>query len=132
MKRFKILSALLIVHCIASPSLAVENSKISSDVIGTVNGKPIKKIWVDTLESELKKANVTPDLRSLYSQLENNEILVQEAQRLSLDKKAEYIIQEEMQVRRLLVNMLMKEIEGGIKINDDMLKIFNFFFVVKK
>jgi peptidyl-prolyl cis-trans isomerase C len=87
-----------------------------------VNGKPIKKIWVDTLMDDFKNANVTPDLRAIYSQLEDNEILVQEAQRLLLDKKPEYMIQEEMQARRLLVNMLAKEVEGNFKITDDMLK----------
>lgn len=122
MMRFKILSAFLIATCATTPILAAENAKISADVIGTVNGKPIKKVWLDTLVNEIKKANVTPDLRSIYAQLEDNEILVQEAQRLSLDKKTEYIIQEEMQARRLLVSMLAKEIEGNIKITDDMLK----------
>jgi peptidyl-prolyl cis-trans isomerase C len=113
---------LFVLSSISTESIAVDTAKLDNDTISTVNGKPIKKIWVDTILEEYKKANLTPDPRIIYKQLEDNELLVQESERLGIDKKIDYKAQIELQTRRLLTSILTKELEAKNKISEDTLK----------
>jgi peptidyl-prolyl cis-trans isomerase C len=78
----------------------------------TVNGKAIKQSLVDAIVKEAL-ANGAKDegnLRAtIVSQLINNELLVQEAQKSGLDKQPDFLAKQELRNRELLANIYLQD-----------------------
>lgn len=88
------------------PALAADKTA------ATVNGKPIKQSLVDYIakEAATRGQQVDTNMReAILNKLISSEIIYQEAQRLRLDKQPEYLAQEELTRRELLVNAFVQD-----------------------
>lgn len=94
-KLSRILTAAVTVCALAAPAAWAQN-------IATVNGKPIPQSMADTIAANMAKQQgqqVTPQLKDMVKQeLINREVMVQEADKLGLDKSAE--VQDDIRVSR--------------------------------
>jgi peptidyl-prolyl cis-trans isomerase C len=92
--------------------LSLNATAYASDAAATVNGKPIKQSLFDFI---VKDANdhgqkVDDNVREvIMSKLISSELVLQEAQKAGLDKKADFIAKEELTRRELLVNMYIQD-----------------------
>ena len=93
-------------------ALSLSSAAYANDTAATVNGKPIKQSLFDFI---VKDANdhgqkVDDNVREvIMSKLISSELVLQEAQKAGLDKKADYIAKEELTRRELLVNMYIQD-----------------------
>lgn len=84
----------------------------AADHVATVNGKPIKQSWVDYIirdaESRGQKSNDNMKA-AIVNELVGSELAYQEAQKLGIDKQPDYIANEELARRKLLVNAFLAD-----------------------
>ena len=84
----------------------------AGDTVATVNGKPIKQSSFDFIVKDASDhgQKVDDNVREvIMSKLISSELVLQEAQKAGLDKKADYIAKEELTRRELLVNMYIQD-----------------------
>ena len=84
----------------------------AGDAAATVNGKPIKQSLFDFIVKDATDhgQKVDDNVREvIMSKLISSELVLQEAQKAGLDKKAEYVAKEELTRRELLVNMYIQD-----------------------
>jgi len=84
----------------------------AGDTVATVNGKPIKQSLFDFIVKDASDhgQKVDDNVREvIMSKLISSELVLQEAQKAGLDKKADYIAKEELTRRELLVNMYIQD-----------------------
>ena len=97
------------------------SANLGSDVLATINGKPISIAHANTLiEMAQKAAPDRPvDVAMLKDNIITQEILVQEAQRLELDKSEDYKIQAEFMSKAMLTNMLFQAYIDNNPVTDE-------------
>jgi peptidyl-prolyl cis-trans isomerase C len=105
---------------------------LAADSVATVNGKPIKQSLYDYISKDATARGQTVDANvkeMIINKLISSELIYQEAQRMGLDKQADYIAQEELSRRELLVNTYLQDFikknpvsETAIKAEYDKLK----------
>ena len=96
----------------------------------TVNGKPIKQSLVDFILKDAPKAQAGDDAKAaVVNKLIAQELLIQEAQKAGLDKRADYITSHDLMTRELLVRTYLQDYvkknpvdEASIKAEYDKLK----------
>lgn len=104
----KIISGMLI----ATFALTMLQPALAADSVATVNGKPIKQSLYDFMSKDVAARGQTVDenVRAvIVNQLISSELVYQEAQRIGLDKQADYIAKEELGRRELLVNTYLQD-----------------------
>lgn len=80
--------------------------------VATVNGKPIKQSLVDFIAKDAAARGQTVDSNVqniIVNKLIASELVYQEAQRLGLDKQADYLTRAELANRELLVNSFLQD-----------------------
>jgi peptidyl-prolyl cis-trans isomerase C len=91
----------------------------------SVNGKPIKQSLVDSIVKEAL-ANGAKDedniKATIVTQLINNELLVQEAQKAGIDKQPDFLAKQELRYRELLANLYLQDYIKKNPIDDATLK----------
>lgn len=105
MKLIKSTLIALTLFSMAQPVLAVES-------VATVNGKPIKQSLYNYISKDAAARGQTVDANvkeMIVNKLISSELIYQEAQRMGLDKQADYIAQEELSRRELLVNTYLAD-----------------------
>lgn len=93
-------------------ALSLSTPAHAGDVAATVNGKPIKQSLFDFIVKDATDhgQKVDDNVREvIMSKLISSELVLQEAQKSGLDKRAEYIAKEELTRRELLVNMYIQD-----------------------
>ena len=84
----------------------------AADSIATVNGKPIKQSLYDFISKDAAARGQPVDetVRGvIVNKLISSELVYQEAQRIGLDKQADYVVKEELGRRELLVNTFLQD-----------------------
>lgn len=94
----------------------------AAGVAATVNGQPVKQAWVDVIRQDVQNAGKKPDDKAILAHLLRNEMLAQEAMRLQIDKRPEFVAREEIRHRELLANTLISDALKSATISEDMLK----------
>lgn len=93
-------------------ALSISSAAYAGDTAATVNGKPIKQSLFDFIVKDATDhgQKVDDNVREvIMSKLISSELVLQEAQKAGLDKKADYIAKEELTRRELLVNMYIQD-----------------------
>lgn len=93
-------------------TLSLSAPTFAGDSVATVNGKPIKQSLFDFIVKDATDhgQKVDDNVREvIMSKLISSELVLQEAQKAGLDKKADYLIKEEFAKRDLLVNLYMQD-----------------------
>ena len=93
-------------------ALSLSGTAFAGDTAATVNGKPIKQSLFDFIVKDATEhgQKVDDNVREvIMSKLISSELVLQEAQKAGLDKKADYIAKEELTRRELLVNMYIQD-----------------------
>jgi len=87
-------------------------SAFAASSIATVNGKPISTSIYDFIANDAKANGQTVDdkiKQAITNKLIDSEIVVQEAQKIGLDKKADFVAREELTKRELLTNAYLQD-----------------------
>lgn len=90
----------------------LQTAQAADNSAATVNGKVIKQSLVDyiTKDATARGQKVDDNVRQvILSKLITSELVYQEAQRLGLDKQADYVAKEELTRRELLVNTYLQD-----------------------
>jgi len=106
MKMNKILIALII------STLSFSQLTLAADSVATVNGKTIKQSWVDfiTKDAVARGQKNSEGMRNaIINELVGSELAYQEAQKQGLDKNPDFIANQELTNRKLLVNVFLQE-----------------------
>lgn len=85
--------------------LSLAPSAYAADTVATVNGKPIKQTVYDFIAKDATSRGQkidAPVKDAIINKLVDSEIVVQEAQKLGLDKQPDYLAREELQRREML------------------------------
>ena len=93
-------------------ALSISSAAYAGDTAATVNGKPIKQSLFDFIVKDATDhgQKVDDNVREvIMSKLISSELVLQEAQKAGLDKKADYIAKEELTRRELLVNIYIQD-----------------------
>lgn len=106
---------------------------LAAETIATVNGKPIKQSLYNYISKDATARGQTVDANvkeMIVNKLISSELIYQEAQRIGLDKQPDYIAQEELSRRELLVNTYLQDFikknpisEAAIKAEYDKIKL---------
>lgn len=84
-----------------------------ADAMATVNGKPIKKSWVEFIlrDAEARSGQKANDnmKAAVINELVGSELAYQEAQKAGIDKLPDFIASEELARRKLLVNAFLAD-----------------------
>jgi peptidyl-prolyl cis-trans isomerase C len=84
-----------------------------ADAIATVNGKPIKKTWVEFIlrDAEARTGQKANDgmKAAVVNELVGSELAYQEAQKAGIDKQPDFVASEELARRKLLVNAFLAD-----------------------
>jgi peptidyl-prolyl cis-trans isomerase C len=99
------LAAVMLASSVALPATA-------ADSVATVNGKPIKQSLYDYIvkDANARGQKIDENTRKvIIDKLIASELVYQEAQRLGLDKQADYIAKQELTNRELLVNAYLQD-----------------------
>ena len=103
----KLFKWMLLIACLS----AIPQGYAADDAIATVNGKPIKKTWVDFIlrDAEARSGQKPNDgmKAAVVNELIGSELAYQEAQKAGIDKLPDFIISEELARRKLLVNAFL-------------------------
>ncbi len=93
--------------------------------VATVNGVAIPQAKMDIVLKTQSQPNQpdTPERRAqIRDTLINQEIIVQEAQKKGLDKKADFMLQVELQKQEALVNVFVQDFLKSKPITDDLVQ----------
>jgi len=99
------LAAALLVGAMTFPAAAAES-------VATVNGKPVKQSLYDYIVKDANARGQTIDettRKTIVDKLIASELVFQEAQRLGIDKQADYLAKQELTNRELLVNAYLQD-----------------------
>lgn len=106
MKLFKLLLTIALLCPLA-------NSVAADDAVATVNGKPIKKVWVDFIlkDAEARSGQKANDnmKAAVINELVGSELAYQEAVKAGIDKLPDFAVGEELARRKLLVNAFLAD-----------------------
>ena len=118
------LVALATVLC-ATPVLAKESAAKTADAVATVNGKAIPKTRVDAMVSA-QTAQGQPDSeelrKAIREELVRREVIVQEAQKKSFDKKSDVQGQMELARQGVLINAYLGDYVRNHPVTEDAIK----------
>lgn len=84
----------------------------AADSAATVNGKPIKQSLVDSIVKDALANGAKDDDKlktTIVTQLINNELLIQEAQKAGTDKQPDFVAKQELVNRELLANTYLQD-----------------------
>lgn len=116
MRLFIQLSLILLVNFLA-------NSAIAADaVVTTINGQAIKQAWLDAVRQDSQDGGRKLDDKAILSLLMRNELLAQEAIRLGIEKRPDFVAREEIRHRELLATLLINDNVKNNPISESMLK----------
>lgn len=97
---------------IAVAILSLTPSAFAADAVATVNGKQIKQSVYDYIAKDAiargQKVDA-PVKEAIVNKLIDSEIVYQEAQKLGLDKQADYVAREELARRELLTSTFLQD-----------------------
>jgi peptidyl-prolyl cis-trans isomerase C len=104
----------ILVTTIAIAVMSFSQLGLTADaaVAATVNGKPIKQSWVDYIvkDAEARGQKSSDNMKkAIINELVGSELAYQEAQRLGIDKQPDFIANEELARRKLLVNVFLAD-----------------------
>jgi peptidyl-prolyl cis-trans isomerase C len=97
---------------IALAILSMAPSAYAADTLATVNGKAIKQSIYDYIAKDATARGQKVDSQvkqAITNKLIDSELVYQEAQKLSLDKQADYLAREELSRRELLTSMYLQD-----------------------
>jgi peptidyl-prolyl cis-trans isomerase C len=97
---------------IALTLFSLSQSALAAESVATVNGKAIKQSLYDYISKDAAARGQTVDANLkevIVNKLISSELIYQEAQKLGLDKQADYLAQEELSRRELLVNTYLQD-----------------------
>ena len=102
---------------------AISYSAYAADaVVATVNGQVVKQSWIDAIKQDLKNKGRTANDNEILSLLIRNQLLAQEAIRLDVEKRPEFITRQEIERNELLARTIINDTVNSKPISDDMLK----------
>ena len=93
-------------------TLSFTTASFAADAAATVNGKPIKQSWVDyiTKDALATGQKSTETMRSnIIIGLIQTELVVQEAQKQGLDKSPDFLANQELTSRKMLLNLYLQD-----------------------
>jgi peptidyl-prolyl cis-trans isomerase C len=97
---------------IAAALLSLAPSAFAADAVATVNGKQIKQSVYDYIAKDATARGQKVDApvkEAIVNKLVDSEIVYQEAQKLGLDKQADYLAREELARRELLTSVYLQD-----------------------
>ncbi|MEI7575054.1 MAG: peptidylprolyl isomerase [Methylotenera sp.] len=97
---------------IAVAMLSLTPAAFASDALATVNGKAIKQSVYDYIAKDAAARGQKVDAQvkqAITNKLIDSELVYQEAQKLGLDKQADYIAREELSRRELLTSTFLQD-----------------------
>jgi peptidyl-prolyl cis-trans isomerase C len=97
---------------IAATLLSLAPSAFAADAVATVNGKQIKQSVYDYIAKDATARGQKVDApvkEAIVNKLVDSEIVYQEAQKLGLDKQADYLAREELARRELLTSVYLQD-----------------------
>jgi peptidyl-prolyl cis-trans isomerase C len=119
MKKSFIAASVVLAAAALAPLVAVAQN------IAVVNGKPVPKVRVDTIVSQVQKQaaarnqQVPPDLEKLVrDKVVTDEILSQEAERRGLGASAEFKAQMELARQSILIGLLSQDLDKKATVSD--------------
>ena len=115
-----LLGSLLVVS--ASLLSAQENAVQDSDIIATVNGKPITIADRSNVARQLMARGQQADNARITEELVNLELMKQEALKRGLDKDPEVVAQIELLQTRIMANAAITALNDEIDISDEEIK----------
>lgn len=92
--------------------LSLAPSAFAADAVATVNGKPIKQSMYDFIVKDVAASGQKIDentKNAIINELVGSELVYQEAQKLGLDKQADFIMREELARRKLLTSTFLQD-----------------------
>ena len=102
----------ILVTTVALAAMSFSQLGLTADAAATVNGKPIKQSWVDYIMKDAESKGQKPSenmKKAIINELVGSELAYQEAQRLGIDKQPDFIANEELTRRKLLVNVFLAD-----------------------
>jgi peptidyl-prolyl cis-trans isomerase C len=106
---------------IALAILSMAPSAYAADTLATVNGKAIKQSIYDYIAKDATARGQKVDSQvkqAITNKLIDSELVYQEAQKLGLDKQADYLAREELSRRELLTSMYLQDFVKKNPINE--------------
>jgi len=97
---------------IAVAILSLAPSAFAADAVATVNGKQIKQSVYDYIAKDAASRGQKVDdqvKQAITNKLIDSELVYQEAQKVGLDKQADYIAREELSRRELLTSTFLQD-----------------------
>jgi len=97
---------------IALAILSLAPSAFAADAVATVNGKQIKQSVYDYIAKDAAARGQKVDdqvKQAITNKLIDSELVYQEAQKIGLDKQADYIAREELSRRELLTSTFLQD-----------------------
>ncbi len=102
----------LIHTLIAVAIISLAQAAHAADAVATVNGKPVKQAIYDVIVKDITASGQKVDdnaKNAIINELVSSELIYQEAQKLGLDKQADFQIREEMARRKLLTSAFLQD-----------------------
>ena len=102
----------ILIALAAISTLTVSQAGFAADSVATVNGKPIKKSWVDLITKDAIANGQKPDenmRKTIIMGLMQTELVVQDAQKQGLDKNPDFLTSQELANRKLLADVYLQE-----------------------
>lgn len=102
----------LIQTLIAVAIISLTQVAHAADAVATVNGKPVKQAIYDVIVKDITASGQKVDdnaKNAIINELVSSELIYQEAQKLGLDKQADFQIREEMARRKLLTSAFLQD-----------------------
>jgi peptidyl-prolyl cis-trans isomerase C len=106
---------------IAVAILSLAPSAFAADAVATVNGKQIKQSVYDYIAKDATARGQKVDAQvkqAITNKLIDSELVYQEAQKIGLDKQADYIAREELSRRELLTSAYLQDFMKKNPISD--------------
>lgn len=92
--------------------LATSSSAFAADAVATVNGKQIKQSLYDYIAKDATSRGQKVDdqvKQAIVNKLIDSELVYQEAQKIGIDKQADYLAREELARRELLTSAYLQD-----------------------
>jgi peptidyl-prolyl cis-trans isomerase C len=102
----------LLIAMAAFSTLTFTPASFAADSVATVNGKTIKKSWVDYITKDAVargQKNSEGMKNAIINELIGSELAYQEAKKKGLDKSADFKANKELANRKLLVNVFLQD-----------------------
>ena len=102
----------ILITLAAFSTLSFAQATFAADSVATVNGKSIKQSWVDFIikDATARGQKSSDGMRGvIINGLVDTELVVQEAQKQGLDKNPDFIANQELTNRKLLLNTYLQD-----------------------